>query len=81
MEQAALALGAALIAFGVYTIANPSEGTVFHPVTPGPGRGPGFGIFRREYEVEHVSTGRSQVYGCLAVVMGAGICWVVLSRR
>ena len=74
VEQSAMAVAVILVGFGVYTAINPSEGTVFHPGTPGRLRG-------RPAQLEHVTERGSQFYGLLAIAAGLAIGWAALYRR
>ena len=74
IEKSALALGLLFVAAGAFLIVHPVEGVVFHP---GPDR---YRAILGPNQPEHVSKRGSQIYGGIAVVVGAGITWLAFYR-
>ena len=72
LEMCALAIALVFIVAGADMILRPTERVVFHP-----GGGKGMG----SYPSEQVSKPGSQVYGGIAVVLGAGLAVLALYRR
>lgn len=69
-EKGAVVLGLVFVVAGVCMIARPTERVVSHP---GPYKHVGL---LGPNQPEYVSKRGSQIYGVIAVLMGAGIVWL-----
>ena len=71
IEKSAVALGLAFVAVGVFMIVYPTEDLVFHTVPD---------KHRANHQPEVLSKLSSQIFGGIAVVVGAGITWLACYR-
>ena len=73
IEKTTVAIGVVAVAVGIYVIVQPYESVVNHP-------GPRPRSWMAANPPEVVSKSKSRIYGCVAVVMGAGVCALAFYR-